>query len=246
MFIIKLIGYVIKKIFPVAILMGVWFLNIRPITFIDKILAVDLMKRAQELDIKPATIGAIDVAILTFAFGIISDIFKKYFTKPIELTIKINPSNSNSDTALLKFDPDMLEKANATEISVKISGQIHKWYKFTKIVFRGIKVKIHWHPSWLSVNLGESSISTALRTTSRSGELYFDILQLFSESDDVINPTIKLYVMANNSTKDQGKIDAKVEVNSDSKLICFLFSGFLNSLIKLKVNQCRIFIEKGS
>jgi hypothetical protein len=245
MAIFRLLVYILKKaIAPVALVL-VWIYNVRPLIFLDKIFQTELMKKIKDNPDVPNTIlGAIDVAILSFLLGVLSDVINKFFSKPIELTIKFKPSSSNSDSVTIKYDPDKLENAEATKISLKISGRIYKFYKLIKFIFRGIRVKIYWHAKWLSVTWREAD--TLLAPTSKPGAICFDILTLFSESDDVIEFLTTLYVTVNSSIKDQGNITAKVEINSDNKILCICFNGILNSLINLKIEPCKIFLTKGS
>ncbi|MGW9164931.1 hypothetical protein ACWGPZ_26775 [Priestia megaterium] len=213
----------------------------------DKLLPIDLIKKTNSNpDIPPTIIGAIDVALLTVIFSLLSDLFSKFFSKPIELTIKLKPNNSSSDTANIKLPIEDIDKIESTEISLKITGKIEKFYKTIRFIFRGIKIKILWHAQWLSIdhNLAYEGVTPK----QKAGELCFDILETCSEGDDIIDFPTVLYCLPNNpkSRKVQGKITAKVEVNYDNKFICFCLSGILNSLINLKVETCKIFIEKGS
>ncbi|MFE4243179.1 hypothetical protein [Peribacillus butanolivorans] len=241
--ILRFLLYILKKaLVPIALVL-VWFYDIRPLTFVDEILSMDLMLKINKMNLPPAIIGAIDVAILTFFITLISDAVNKFFTKPIELTIKLGPSNSNADSVTIKYDPD---KEEADQISVKLSGQIYKFYKTIKFIFRGIKVKIYWHPRFLSVTLKDYVSDEMLIVKDMPGAIYFDILNLFSDSDDILDQPIKLYIRANSDKKREGKITAKIEVNSENKFICLCFNGILNSLIKLKIESCKIHIAKES
>ncbi|MGW9102610.1 hypothetical protein ACWGPK_25185, partial [Priestia megaterium] len=113
--IIKLLVYLIKKFLPPIILVLVWVYNLRPITLLDKLLPIDLIKKTNSNpDIPPTIIGAIDVALLTVIFSLLSDLFSKFFSKPIELTIKLKPNNSSSDTANIKLPIEDIDKIEST------------------------------------------------------------------------------------------------------------------------------------
>ncbi|WP_416420540.1 hypothetical protein ACLZHR_09510 [Priestia aryabhattai] len=244
--IIQLIIYLLKKLITPIILVLVWFYNIRPITILDKILPIDLMKKIKDNpDIPPTIIGAIDVAFLTVIFAVLSDLFNKLFSKPIDITVKIKPKNSSADSVTIKSNEDKIEDAQLTVISFKFDGEIHKFYKTIKFIFRGIKVKIFWHPEFITVRSDLEDI-TWLNPSKGAGTLSFDALKLFSESDSIVSYPVELRVGPNNPYKDHGKIAAKIEVSSEKKWVCACFSGILNSLINLKIEPCNIHIEKGS
>jgi len=244
--ILRFLIYIAKKaLIPIALVL-VWLYDIRPLTYVDKILSIDLTNQINEMKLPPAIIGAIDVAILTFIFTLISDVVNKFFSKPIDLTIKLKPTNSNADSLTVKYDQNKLENAEGEPISLKLSGQVHKFYKIIGFIFRGIKVKIYWHPKWISVTMNDYQSNELLNPKTKPGEIYFDILNLFSDSDDILDLPFKLYVTANNNIKREGKVAAKIEVNSENKFICFCFNGILNSIINLKIESCKIYIAKES
>lgn len=132
-----------------------------------------------------------------------------------------------------------------THISLK--GEIE--IKYGKWIFdyilKGIRVNILWHSKWLSVEPQLNGASDIIELYSQPGRLYFNLMDMLSESEPSTEIDCRLSIMANSNFKRDGHIIVKVELNSNQKLVRLCFNWIIFMLIKLDIKPCTISLEKG-
>ncbi|MCM3620332.1 hypothetical protein M3936_22510 [Sutcliffiella horikoshii] len=246
---LKLFKWLIQAGTVPLIIVLVWFMDIRPFTFlfnfVDQILATDLVAKVSNKNIPVTIYGAIDVALLTFFYNLFIKLISKLLKKPALISLKIIDRKSQKSFTTLPFN----EETPGTQLpsKIKLQGQIEiryaRWVFYS--LLKGVRVTIQWHPKWLSIEpqIGNSDLLTVFQ---KPGEIHFNFLELLSESDPSTSIDGKLSIMANSNFKRNGLIRIKVEVNSKNSIIRFCFSWLISILIRTDIKPCEIELEKGS
>ncbi|QFT87386.1 hypothetical protein FIU87_01865 [Bacillus sp. THAF10] len=231
------------------IIVLVWFMDIRPFTFlfnfIDQILATDLAAKISNKNIPVTIYGAIDVGLLTFFYNLLIKLMSQILKKPALISLEIIDRKSQKNFTTLPFNEETPGMQLPTKI--KLKGQIEIRYAlwvFSSLL-KGVRVTIQWHPKWLSIEpqIGDSDLFSVVQ---KPGEIYFNFLELLSESDLSTSIDGKLSIMANSNFKRNGLIKIKVEINSKNSIIRFCFSWLISILISTDIKPCEIELEKGS
>ncbi|MCF6409015.1 hypothetical protein [Pseudalkalibacillus salsuginis] len=232
------------------VLILVWFLEIRPFTYLytkaDNLLAFDLASFMAKKNIPITIYGAIDVALLTFLYNFAVIILSKLFKKPVEIKISISDYKSNQNITSIPFDEEQIGMQSPTHI--KLNGKIKityvKW--LFDLILKGIRVSIIWHPKWLSIEPQINGSPQMIELYKRPGEISLNFLDMLSESDWSTTMDGKLSIMANSNFKRDGYISIKVGINSKSKFIRICFDWVMNIFVKTDLKSCKIILEEGS
>lgn len=232
-----------------GILILVWFVNVRPFSnlilpFLDTSFHLDVANRLKNNSISPAALGAIDVAILNFLAIAVLDLLKKIFVHPFKVDIKIYDKKISQNYTTLEFNETNPENTYPHDLSLKISAEIKSLLWIFQKIFRGVRIVIFWHPEWLSVTPEFRDRTQILNCKSTPGNLHFDIIKLFSESDLEVEFEGKLKVLLNSDIKKHGSISAKIEINSDKRFVRWCLNWFINIFIKKDIKPCKIHLKK--
>lgn len=246
--IIKFIIWIIQAASVPLILVLVWLFDIRPFSILfkqlDALLATDLAGKLKAKSIPPAIYGAIDVALLTFIYNVVIKVFSNFFKRPVSVSVEIKDRKSNKNFCVIPFKEEHIEVQTPNQLTVK--GEIE--IKYAKWLFdyliKGIRIRIIWHPIWLSIEPQINRNKQFIVLNELPGEIYFNFMDMLSDSDRSTTIEGKLLILANSAFKQNGYVNIKVEINSDYKILRVGFNWIIRILVKADLKPCSISLEK--
>ncbi|PFR11762.1 hypothetical protein COK30_17585 [Bacillus cereus] len=240
------IKWFIKRALPPLILILVWIFNVRPfsnmIPILDSLFNTELASKIKENQISPATLAAIDVALLTFVLNALIDVVKKIFKPLLKIKVNILDKDLGSFTTLT-VNKDDYEQTFPTNIKVKIHAELESGLFIFKHIFRGVRLTFFWHPEWLTVDHNFKHHTQILNFKKEPGNIHCNIIPLFSESDNDFEIEGEFQIMLNKPIKKFGSISTKVQINSNKKFLRFMFNWLINILITTELKSCKIHLR---